>query len=117
MSFQALDFAVSCTVAKYEVYVLLLYNEQELSRRTYLVPVLVFIISALLLLLAPTVEACATELRFFSRCPRRHLVRAGSYCVLGYSSGRAHYTLTVAAELRIIKKKTGTYELLLVLQQ
>ena len=33
--------------------------------------------SALLLPLAPTVETRATELRFSSRCPRRHLVHAG----------------------------------------
>ena len=37
----------------------------------------VFQTSALLLPLAPTVETRATELRISSRCPRRHLVRAG----------------------------------------
>ena len=42
---------------------------------TYLAPV--FQKSAILLPVAPTVETSATDLRFFSRCPRRHLVRAG----------------------------------------
>ena len=53
MWFHALEFAVSCTTTvvvqpKYLVYFLLL----------------------------TTVETRATELRFFSRCPRRHLVHA-----------------------------------------
>ena len=62
--------AVSRTVAKYIFLLLTTYN-------VYLV--LVFQKSALLLPLAPTVETRATEFRFSSRCPRRHLltVRAG----------------------------------------
>ena len=52
----------SCTVAKYNFYC---------SRRTYSYLVLVS------LPLAPTVETRSTELRFSSRCPRRHLVHAG----------------------------------------
>ena len=57
-------------MAKYIFLLLTTYN-------VYLV--LVFQKSALLLPLAPTVETRATEFRFSSRCPRRHLltVRAG----------------------------------------
>ena len=65
MLVQALEFAVSCAVAKY-VFLLTTYA-----------PGTRFFKSALLLPLAPTVETRVSKLRFFSRRPRRHLVRAG----------------------------------------
>ena len=98
MWFQALEFAASCTVAKYISYC---------SRRTCLV--LVFQKSGLLLPLAPTVETRATYVRFFSRCPRRHLVRAGlaiaatTAVLLDSAAEEQRSTFyTVAAEPRII---------------
>ena len=67
MWFQALEYAVSRTVAKYTFYC---------SRRTYSYH-LVLVFEKSYLSLAATVETRATELRFSSRCPRRHLVHAG----------------------------------------
>ena len=67
MWFHVLEFAVSCTAAKYMFYC---------SHTTYVPGTRLFKNSALLLH-APTVETRATELRFFSQCPRRHPVRAG----------------------------------------
>ena len=66
----------------------------------------------------PTVETRATEIRFLSRCPGRHLVRAGlAIAAATLFSDRAaeeqrSTVHTVAAELRIkyeiIRKKYGT---------
>ena len=62
--------------------------------------ILVFQKSVLLLPLAPTVETRATELRFTSRCPLRHLVHGGlAFAAATLSSwieqrkSRAHSTL------------------------
>ena len=72
-------------------------------------------------------ETRATEVRFLSRCPRRHLVRAGLaiaaatlFLDTAAEVQRSKF-YTVAAELRTydLPKKTGkksTYELLLLQQ-
>ena len=67
MWFQALEFVVSCTVAKYILYC---------SRRTYLV-LYPFFKNWLSCSPLRRQSKHATELRFASRCPRRHLVHAG----------------------------------------
>ena len=96
MWFQALEFAASCTVAKCTFYCCCCRR----NRRSYL-----FQKSALVLPRAPTVETRATQLRFLSRCPCWHLVRAGlataaaTVFLDGAAEEQRSTVYTVAAEL------------------
>ena len=114
MWFQALEFSVSCAVTKYIFY----SGRKSRGGRTRF---------SKMGSLTPPFETRATEFRFLSRCPRRHLVRAGLaiaaatvFLDTAAEVQRSQF-YTVAAKLRTydLPKKTGkksTYELLLLQQ-